>query len=222
MTASRSSRCENGSPPPRAGRRLPVTTAVVGHHGQLRCQQPGHLHPSPPVRDALMQQQHRRAPPGHRSPARVVPPRLTSNRSAIAPSSGATRPAANQFSGPSSPASRRRPARPVRLNVTHELVSGAREPPLCSARGLYGMIADTTQKAVSVQVAARCRRRRSARTRWGVPGVWRPSAGFEAFVEELARASWPAMPGNDGSASPSSTGSATRLTWCLPLRRSAA
>jgi len=40
-----------------------------------------------------------------------------------------------------------------------------------------------------VQVAARCRRRRSARTRWGVPGVWRPSAGFEAFAEELARAS---------------------------------
>jgi hypothetical protein len=40
-----------------------------------------------------------------------------------------------------------------------------------------------------VQVAARRRRRRSARTRWGVPGVWRPSAGFEAFVEELAQAS---------------------------------
>jgi hypothetical protein len=40
-----------------------------------------------------------------------------------------------------------------------------------------------------VQVAARCRRRRSARPRWGVPGVWRPSAGFEAFVEELAPAS---------------------------------
>jgi hypothetical protein len=40
-----------------------------------------------------------------------------------------------------------------------------------------------------VQVAARRRRRRSARTRWSVPGVWRPSAGFEAFVEELAPAS---------------------------------
>jgi hypothetical protein len=40
-----------------------------------------------------------------------------------------------------------------------------------------------------VQVAARRRRRPSARTGWGVPGVWRPSAGFEAFAEELAQAS---------------------------------
>jgi hypothetical protein len=40
-----------------------------------------------------------------------------------------------------------------------------------------------------VQVAACRRRRRSARTRWSVPGVWRPSAGFETLVEELAPAS---------------------------------
>jgi hypothetical protein len=36
------------------------------------------------------------------------------------------------------------------------------------------------------------------------------------------RPAMPGGPGNDGSASPSSTGSATRLTWCLSLRRSAA
>ena len=39
---------------PGVGRGLPVTTAVVGHHGQLRCQQPGPLRPSPPVRNALV------------------------------------------------------------------------------------------------------------------------------------------------------------------------
>jgi len=48
----------------------------------------------------------------------------------MAHASGRTGPAANEFTRPLiAGLLARRPARPVRLSVTHELVAGAREPP---------------------------------------------------------------------------------------------
>ena len=56
-------------------------------------------------------------------------------------------------------------------------------PPLCSARGLYGMIADTTPKAVFCAGGSSLSTSPVGPDALGVPGLWRPSAGFEAFVE---------------------------------------
>ena len=106
----------------RADRRLPVTTAVVGHHRQLRCQQPGHLRPSPPVCDALMQQQHRLAatrPPFPRQGG-AVPADVKAFRHSPMLAVVLARRQINSV-GPSSPASS--PASSaglVRLSVAHD------------------------------------------------------------------------------------------------------
>jgi hypothetical protein len=51
------------------------------------------------------------------------------------------------------------------------------------------MITNTTQKAVFCAGGSSPSMSPVCPDALGVPGVWRPSAGFEAFVEELAPAS---------------------------------